>query len=605
MINIVCNKNNASFAIIAKNTKIYGLSSIAIWRMGSPIIKSLIEFGLKFYTNESKKDCQKVFKIINKLARFALCVPKSTPITYLQSILNYDNIELTLIKRIIEFDEQSIRAPITSLKYHTIRQARNYDNNRKFIKTRNKSKIYEKKSMINRVKEIRINALGEPGLKSLYNQFEEKRPLQIYLIPYPSNIIIIEQQFDEFYNKLEDENDINTYSIWWTDGSEDEQHYGGYSWITLQNRNEGRLNCMYGYTNTLSDNNICELLAILYCLKEVISDKSIVMNNNLNSIIIFTDSKSSIDTLSINGYPKCSTIYNIINQIFEMIHILSKYNLNLIICHVPAHVGIKGNEIADWWAKFGVYKAHESVENSNNNYIKNNQQTLAIINQINNEKIEKYYKQKQRKDYKIKKQKRERNNKLSINSRYMKNRKVGKHFIKEYNQLTRSEVSVITRLRTQHIELKSYTNIIYAKDEQTNILCDCGKCNETVFHYLMECENYNNERNEMWETIELIDEYYKSKTNRTIRKLLFYYKYQEKAHLRARIDVRVNIIKEIIRYIINTKRFERDNIKTFVFNNVKKKYENDNNYKEIIDLTNDSESDLSDASESESNNSEE
>ena len=35
MINIVCNKNNANFAIIAKATKMYGLTSIAIWRLGS------------------------------------------------------------------------------------------------------------------------------------------------------------------------------------------------------------------------------------------------------------------------------------------------------------------------------------------------------------------------------------------------------------------------------------------------------------------------------------------------------------------------------------------------------------------------------------------
>ena len=601
MINNVCNKNNASFAILAKDTKIYGLNSIAIWRRGNPIIKSLIEFGLKFYTCESKNECRKVFKIINKLARFALCVPRSTPIRYLESILNYDNMELLLYKRIIEYDEQSIRAPPTSLKYQTIRQAREYDNNRSNIKDYNKSKIYENKSMINRIKNIRINVLGEERLKSLCNNFEEKRPLQIYLIPYPNNITVINENFDEYYDKLHDEGDIKTYSIWWTDGSEDREHYGGFAWITLQNREIGRLCNLYGFTNRLSDNNTCELLAILHCLKEIISDRSILMNDNLSKIILFTDSKSSLDLLSINGYPKNSETYYIINNIFELCHFIDYFKIQLEIVHVPAHVGIKGNEIADWWAKYGVYKAHQSVDNSNNNYIENNQQTLTISNQINNQKIEKYYYKKQKQEYKIKKQKRDRNGKISINSRYMNNRRVGKHFIKEYNLLSRSEVGIITRLRTQHIELNYYTNIIFSKGEQTSSLCSCGKSKETVFHYLMQCENYRNERKEMWETIELIDEFFKIKSNKTIKKLLFYYKHQDKAHLRARIDVRVDIIKQIIKFVAKTKRFDSDNIKTFIFKNVKKKYE-DNTLDEIIDLISDeemseSESDVSNESD--------
>ena len=600
MINNVRNKNNASFAILAKDTKMYGLSTVAIWRRGNPIIKSLIEFGLKFYTCESKNDCQKVFKIINKLARFALCVPRSTPIRYLESILNYDNMELLLYKRIMEYDEQSIRAPPTSLKYYTIRQAREYDNNRINISHYNKSKIYEKKSMINRVKDIRVNILGEEGLKPLCNKFEEKKPLQIYIIPYPNNIVIINDNFDDYYEQLEDAGEINEYSIWWTDGSEDSEHYGGFAWITLQKRSNGRLCNLYGYTNKLSDNNTCELLAILYCLKEIISDETILMNDNLSKIILFTDSKSSIDTLTINGYPKCNDTYNIINKIYECCHFLNYFQIQLEIVHVPAHVGIKGNEIADWWAKYGVFKAHQSVANNNNNYIENNQQSLIISNQINNTKLQKYYHNKKKQEYKLNKQKREKRGKISINSRYMNNQRVGKHFIKEYNLLSRSEVGIITRLRTQHIELNYYTNIIYAKGEQTSSLCKCGKSKETVYHYLMECENYSKERKEMWDTIELIDEYFKNKSNKTIKKLLFYYKDQDKAHLCARILVRVDIIKQIIKFVAKTKRFDEDNIKTFIFKNVKKKYENDR-LDETIDLISDEEMSESDSDVSNDN----
>ena len=219
-------------------------------------------------------------------------------------------------------------------------------------------------------------------------------------------------------------------------------------------------------------------------------------------------------------------------------------------------------------------------------------------NQLNNEKIEKYYYKKQKKDYKKRKKKREKKGKLSVNSKYMNGMKPGKCFIKEFNELSRSESSIISKLRTEHIELNKYTNIVYAKGEQTSPMCSCGKEEETVKHYLMKCENYNEQRKEMWDTMELIDEFYKEKSNRTIRRLLFYYKYQQKSHLKEKILIRVNLIKEIIKFIIKTKRFEKENIKTRVYNNVKKRYAKEK-LREMVDPLSDEES--SD-SESESDN---
>ena len=100
MINIIVNKNNSNLAMVMRVAAIYKLNSIAIWRLSRPIIFSLIEFGMKFYTAESKDKIKKVFDFQFKLARYALVARESTNREKLEYLLFFECMELIVKKKI-------------------------------------------------------------------------------------------------------------------------------------------------------------------------------------------------------------------------------------------------------------------------------------------------------------------------------------------------------------------------------------------------------------------------------------------------------------------------------------------------------------------------
>ena len=90
-----------------------------------------------------------------------------------------------------------------------------------------------------------------------------------------------------------------------------------------------------------------ELHAILHAVK-------IVSESELNSMLIYTDSKSSLQLLS-RAFPKNPIATEIQKQIFDS-------NKSVHICWVPSHVGILGNEHADRLAN-NATKAQIQIEN--------------------------------------------------------------------------------------------------------------------------------------------------------------------------------------------------------------------------------------------------
>ncbi|CAK1544678.1 unnamed protein product [Leptosia nina] len=84
-----------------------------------------------------------------------------------------------------------------------------------------------------------------------------------------------------------------------------------------------------------------EMLAIHKACEWIASN-----SNNINSCIIFSDSKSSLQELS-NPYSYNTFAVNI----FHLLHTLSSSNINVGFAWVKAHIGIAGNEIADIAAK--------------------------------------------------------------------------------------------------------------------------------------------------------------------------------------------------------------------------------------------------------------
>jgi len=89
-----------------------------------------------------------------------------------------------------------------------------------------------------------------------------------------------------------------------------------------------------------------EVFAIKCALEHIYLENAI----SNKDVVIFTDSKSAIQEISNNVINVHKNMY--ICDIRRYTELLSRYrNVNTIIVWIPAHVGIRGNEIADKLAK--------------------------------------------------------------------------------------------------------------------------------------------------------------------------------------------------------------------------------------------------------------
>ena len=581
MINIVVNRNNSNLAMVMRTAAIYKLNSIAIWRLGRPIIFSLIEFGMKFYTAESKDRVKLVFDFQFKLARYALVARESTNREKLEMLLYFESMELIVKRRLLEFEEQAVVAPKTALKNSIMQQFLDFKREHELnnmqqsrIYPKKKLKTFEelhsmKKSVLMRARKIRLH-YGMNTIDKMENNYynEEKKPAPCYIVPYPSGLEIIED-FDEVKNRFKN---INS-SIWWTDGS-CKEYLGGYGAVTLQKRESGRLTSLYGYVNHWTEINYCEFCGIELVLNECKSDNNIYDNNKIENIVIFTDSMSVIKLMKRNGYPDSEQYYNIMMRIFKIIDFLNSNNKKVILVKVAAHVGHTGNELADWWAKYGYYIACKQDEDVKEGDWDENIMPLNVRNEINNKWLDREYYEERERKRKSKIKKMEEKGRKRIQSKLMSKLNKSKHFINEMPFLSRSETGVITRLRTEHIDLNVYNNVIFAKGTQTEMNCEeCGRY-ETVRHYLLDCEKYESQRQEFINELKNISMEFEKENNINIMRILFNYKYQKKPYKQENIEIRVEILKAVCKYVAKTKRFINERIKTKIFVNLDKKYNN-------------------------------
>lgn len=196
-----------------------------------------------------------------------------------------------------------------------------------------------------------------------------------------------------------------------------------------------------------------------------------IEKNRVKKSIICTDSLSVL--LTINSRTNENRV-DIFVEIFECLFRLNILGIEVRFMWVPAHRGIEGNEMADYYAKQAI-KLETVIENP----FSIKEVKSIIKKQIMNEWQEKWVKGKK--------------------GRHLFNiqKEVGKMKLKELNN---REQTIISRLRIGHSRLNS---TLYIMGKYQTGLCKCGKEKETVEHILCYCSKYKVVREQLKDKLKM------------------------------------------------------------------------------------------------------
>ena len=100
---------------------------------------------------------------------------------------------------------------------------------------------------------------------------------------------------------------------------------------------------------------LAEIIAIKIVLDYFINSK----NQELHNITIFSDSQSALGILALNW--KSENYFQSINEIKSQINYLKEQGVVVSFNWTPGHASIKGNEIADQFAKEAANEAEAQV----------------------------------------------------------------------------------------------------------------------------------------------------------------------------------------------------------------------------------------------------
>lgn len=183
---------------------------------------------------------------------------------------------------------------------------------------------------------------------------------------------------------------------------------------------------------------------------------------NISKVIVCSDSSSAL--MSIQSFSSQSR-QDIINEIYETLFRIHNWNIEIIFLWVPAHRGVKGNEIADSLAKEAIKQ-----ENVMEILLSRTEIKAMIKSKITNKWQDKW--------------------KQGTTGRHLYNiqNEVGK--MRRTGRSTKEE-NVISRLRLGHTRLNSTLHLM---GKHPTALCECGQGIETVEHVLIHCQKYATER---------------------------------------------------------------------------------------------------------------
>ena len=153
-----------------------------------------------------------------------------------------------------------------------------------------------------------------------------------------------------------------------------------------------------------------------------------------------------------------------------------------------------------------------------------------------------------------------------------------KDMSKELKYLTQHECEIITKLRTEHINLNHYLFTMGIIKHKHGYKCKYCNAPETVDHYLMDCRGVGNEmhqdlykknvdydilRNKLRKDLRKTIIFFKNPLNFNTINILFPHIWQRRIHGRKRSknwsrDVtyyRAQILKHVAKFVVKTKRF--------------------------------------------------
>lgn len=407
-------------------------------------IKPQVEYGLTVYGVNKSGDMKKLQTLQNEAMRIATGCFRSTPIILLEAFTNIASIKkqiketecIQLIKTLNKQNDMPIKKLIT-------KEILEYKLNK------------DRKSFIHRVLEtmkelkINININITPNISPLPPWYDISKYIETnFMDGFTKNMP--DQVIQNHFHMIENTKYRNHKKIF-TDGSK----------IQCPNSTSAAVYVKdYNLTTIWTLPSATEILeAELYAIKQGLT---YIHNNKIKETVIFTDSKSALLLLQ-NQKPK--TNKHLIYEIQTLIKTLTIQNHKIILHWIPAHKGIKGNEIADLAAK----KAHNTMNPMNIPH-----DTGNIIKEIKTSSQKNW--------------ENDLNNILTTKDYLIKNNQP-----QPWTRSKNRKLDVcLTRILTKHTRLKQHLHRLKLENDPT---CRwCRQEEETTEHLILQCPRFNSYR---------------------------------------------------------------------------------------------------------------
>ena len=338
--------------------------------------------------------------------------------------------------------------------------------------------------------------------------------------------------------------------------------------------------------------NYAEQCGIEQALLIVEENREFLWHSEIWEITIFTDSSFAFNNMRYNNVNEIKYYYDKIEQIFRKMNELSEFKFNIV--KVKAHGRVIENETVDKMAKRAADDAKEmEAEDGNSPWKIEDTPAIVLIsmfnevitNKYNNIKKEKWNRYKRKLELRADETDIFEDNVYINEQLFMKAmfkmddekqlNKNGKYLFEEMKYLNALQAEVIMKLRTESAHLNYFLAKQYKSPDTNGTCLNCG-VNETVTHYLIDCEKYKKQRDALKYRLLLKAkkiwpiEYFRQTKNWTAINLLFphYWQVRPKPDSMAKflyedkveelLRERLRILKAVTMYVMETKRFESD-----------------------------------------------